>query len=269
LFALSAKKWKKEDGEKRIVIILRHPVIYYLNKKPKVIFKMIIYLVHLPGIRGIKIGITKNIRRRIYNLSAGCPISVEQIAYLEVNDMKIGYKKEHELHDLFDYKRICGEWFDLSDEDINMLILEYGFKRYNPPVLIIPSTYRQSPISTRESAIIMSQSKGSVCNKCRNGSIKSIKIFGPSGQMEFKIYEKDLYEYMIKMNCLPKRKKFISGGQLINSTSLEQYYTISDAVQILKVDKRTIRAWIESGKIKAIRVGRHYRIPANAIEELK
>jgi excisionase family DNA binding protein len=51
--------------------------------------------------------------------------------------------------------------------------------------------------------------------------------------------------------------------------TLEQYYTVPEVASALKVDERTIRAWIESGKIKAIRVGRHYRIPANAIEELK
>lgn len=49
---------------------------------------------------------------------------------------------------------------------------------------------------------------------------------------------------------------------------IEQHYTVPDVAAALKVDERTVRAWIEAGKLKAVRVGRHYRIPESAIAAL-
>ena len=51
--------------------------------------------------------------------------------------------------------------------------------------------------------------------------------------------------------------------------ALEQYYTVPEVASALKVDERTVRAWIESGKIQGIKIGRQYRIPASAIEASK
>ena len=45
-----------------------------------------------------------------------------------------------------------------------------------------------------------------------------------------------------------------------------QFYTVEEVADLLKVDPRTIRAAIHSGKLKAARVGRHFRI---AEEDLK
>lgn len=50
--------------------------------------------------------------------------------------------------------------------------------------------------------------------------------------------------------------------------ALEQHYTVPEVAAKLKVDVRTIRSWIESGKIKAVRIGRQYRIPESAINSL-
>jgi excisionase family DNA binding protein len=46
---------------------------------------------------------------------------------------------------------------------------------------------------------------------------------------------------------------------------LEQYYTVPEVAGKLKMDERTIRSWIESGKIKGIKIGRHYRISESAL----
>ena len=45
-----------------------------------------------------------------------------------------------------------------------------------------------------------------------------------------------------------------------------QFYTVEKVADLLKVDPRTIRTAIHSGKLKAARVGRHFRI---AEEDLK
>ena len=57
------------------------------------------------------------------------------------------------------------------------------------------------------------------------------------------------------------------GGSM--TEQLEQYYTVAEVAAALKVQDRTIRAWIGNGKIKAVLFGRHYRISASAIEAMK
>ena len=46
---------------------------------------------------------------------------------------------------------------------------------------------------------------------------------------------------------------------------MEQYYTVPEIAEKLKVDERTVRSWIDSGKLKAGKIGRHYRISESAI----
>ena len=55
----------------------------------------------------------------------------------------------------------------------------------------------------------------------------------------------------------------------MTAPALEQYYTVAEVAAALKVRDRTIREWIGNGKIKAVLFGRHYRISASAIEEMK
>ena len=57
------------------------------------------------------------------------------------------------------------------------------------------------------------------------------------------------------------------GGGIL-SDKPEQHYTVPDVAKALKVDERTIRSWIESGKIRAVRIGRHYRISQSALDAL-
>lgn len=49
---------------------------------------------------------------------------------------------------------------------------------------------------------------------------------------------------------------------------LEQYYTVPEVAVALKMDERTIRSWIESNKIKGVKIGRHYRISKSALDAL-
>jgi len=46
----------------------------------------------------------------------------------------------------------------------------------------------------------------------------------------------------------------------------QNFYAVEEVADLLKVDPRTIRTAIHSGKLKAARVGRHFRI---AEEDLK
>lgn len=44
-------------------------------------------------------------------------------------------------------------------------------------------------------------------------------------------------------------------------------YTTEDALEILKVSQRTLYRYIKAGQIKAIKLGREYRITEEALKE--
>jgi excisionase family DNA binding protein len=46
------------------------------------------------------------------------------------------------------------------------------------------------------------------------------------------------------------------------------FLTIKELAAILRVDHKTIRNAIKDGRIEAVRVGRAFRIPADAIDQL-
>lgn len=44
-----------------------------------------------------------------------------------------------------------------------------------------------------------------------------------------------------------------------------EFYTVQQVADQLSVHHKTVRAWIDSGKLGAVRVGKLYRIPADAL----
>lgn len=48
---------------------------------------------------------------------------------------------------------------------------------------------------------------------------------------------------------------------------MTHFRTISEVAEYLGVHPKTVRAWIDSGKLKAIRVGRLYRVPEEALSD--
>lgn len=66
-----------------------------------------------------KIGISRNVDRRITQLSTIPPFDVTLVCIIETDDM-LGL--ENKLHTMFSEKRVNGEWFTLSDEDVNYII---------------------------------------------------------------------------------------------------------------------------------------------------
>ncbi len=50
--------------------------------------------------------------------------------------------------------------------------------------------------------------------------------------------------------------------------ALEQYYTIEEVAEKLKVTRQAIHNWIKEGRIDSIKIGRTRRIPAEAVERL-
>ena len=49
---------------------------------------------------------------------------------------------------------------------------------------------------------------------------------------------------------------------------ISTFYTVEEVAAALKVDERTVRSMITKGTLRAIRVGRQYRIPDTQLKEM-
>jgi excisionase family DNA binding protein len=49
----------------------------------------------------------------------------------------------------------------------------------------------------------------------------------------------------------------------------EEFYTLEEAAEILKVSKTTMRRYLGNGKVYGINLGKLWRIPKDVIERLK
>lgn len=47
----------------------------------------------------------------------------------------------------------------------------------------------------------------------------------------------------------------------------KKVYTIDELVDMLQVTRRTIYNYIKEGKLKAVKIGKYWRIPDKALEE--
>lgn len=70
----------------------------------------------------IKIGKTVDIERRMSGIQTHCPNPIRLLAYMEGGTRGL----EGKLHRLFKDKRVRGEWFDLTLEDIQSIPGNYG-----------------------------------------------------------------------------------------------------------------------------------------------
>lgn len=81
-----------------------------------------------------KIGISGNISKRLLSLQTGCPIKCEYIGYFPTSEPE---RLEKELHLKFNGFLTYGEWFDLGDHNIKILITEFSLKYVTNPFTAI------------------------------------------------------------------------------------------------------------------------------------
>ncbi|NSW76059.1 MAG: helix-turn-helix domain-containing protein [Candidatus Atribacteria bacterium] len=48
---------------------------------------------------------------------------------------------------------------------------------------------------------------------------------------------------------------------------MEEFYTVEEVAQKLKVTEYVIRKWIREKKLKAVKIGRLWRVPESALRE--
>ena len=63
---------------------------------------------------------------------------------------------------------------------------------------------------------------------------------------------------MGRQKAIKEKKK-----ELLNN---DEYYTIDELVKILKISRRTIERHIKSGEIKALKIGKQWRIRKSDIQ---
>lgn len=66
----------------------------------------------------VKIGYTTNLKTRLISFKAESGAEVELLHHIPTTDCLV---MEKTLHNIFKAKRITGEWFDLSEEDIALI----------------------------------------------------------------------------------------------------------------------------------------------------
>jgi hypothetical protein len=82
-----------------------------------------VYIIGGVGSSLVKIGITKQLSQRLFSLNTSSPIELFFVFhFLSENAMKT----EKELHKKFSTKRVKGEWFALTEQDIEQIKYKYS-----------------------------------------------------------------------------------------------------------------------------------------------
>lgn len=90
---------------------------------------MIVYLIRAEnGL--VKIGKTYDVAARLQALDIGSPVSLELVYVIETQRAD---EVEQRLHGIYEAKRVKGEWFALSDEDIQAIIQNHSSAPYICP----------------------------------------------------------------------------------------------------------------------------------------
>jgi len=79
---------------------------------------MYIYFIRNTTTHNYKIGKTINLKYRIKQLQTGCDSKLEIYKYIETDDNNL----EKYLHHYFKDKKIIGEWFQISNDNIDYII---------------------------------------------------------------------------------------------------------------------------------------------------
>jgi len=78
-----------------------------------------VYLIRNGESNKYKIGLSKNVFRRLNSMQTGNPDKLSLICFFPAID---AFKQEQELHNHFSIKRSTGEWFILNDNDVNYFL---------------------------------------------------------------------------------------------------------------------------------------------------
>lgn len=81
-----------------------------------------VYLIRENALGMVKIGVAIDYKKRVEGLRVACPQDLSVVAIVERNDYKI---LEKELHKMYADKHHRGEWYKLTEKDIQDIVNKY------------------------------------------------------------------------------------------------------------------------------------------------
>lgn len=80
-----------------------------------------VYFVFNQDSNAVKIGVAKNIQKRLSALQTSSPAKLELLGFIKTNNSRDAKKLEHSLHQKFTALWIMGEWFQCKQELLNYI----------------------------------------------------------------------------------------------------------------------------------------------------
>lgn len=87
-----------------------------------------IYFISQMDTEKTKVGITNNLPRRMRQIQTGNDKPLSLIGYIEYDTRTEARAEERRIHKLWQTKRLAGEWFDLTETDIDELARIYDIR---------------------------------------------------------------------------------------------------------------------------------------------
>ena len=78
-----------------------------------------LYFIKLNGFDIYKIGVTSNLKRRLYDIDSNSPFGVELISYFFFKNV---YEMEEMIHDNLKISKVRKEWFKLDSDYLKVII---------------------------------------------------------------------------------------------------------------------------------------------------
>lgn len=101
----------------------------------------VVYLIHAPEVRRLKIGVAASAEWRLRGLQTGSPVALHLVATLTG-----GYELEKHLHDRYADRAVMGEWFE--DSVLAEILAEYDADR----CLVVANAGRLRDLRSRRDA---------------------------------------------------------------------------------------------------------------------
>jgi len=77
-----------------------------------------VYIIHAEGTNFYKIGVTKDLEKRLSAINNTSPYRCYILYKIEFKERKKAFELESKVHNKFDNKRLNGEWFELSSNEL-------------------------------------------------------------------------------------------------------------------------------------------------------
>lgn len=85
---------------------------------------MVVYFVRAGNKGAIKIGVARDVQKRLATMQTGNPFELKVIALIPCSGVQQAFDTERRIHNMFRSKRIRGEWFygDINFRDVRDLM---------------------------------------------------------------------------------------------------------------------------------------------------